>query len=652
MKSPFKFLDSYTLRDRKVFFGRDAEVAALYDMVFKTPLTLVYGLSGTGKTSIIQCGLASMFDGPDWLPFYIRKGQNINASLQVSLHKILKDSSIQELPAIITALYYRYYRPVFLIFDQFEELYILGNEDEQATFAKNLRKLIDTKLPCRVILVIREEYLGRLYPLEKEIPSLFDFRLRIEPMNTARVEDVLQNSFDKFNISMEAPEEELKKAIIDNVSGGKSGIQLPYLQIYLDLLYREDYRRDYGDKDRGDELPPLTFTHQEIKRFGTIEKVLDTFLREQTQAIQKDLKARYPKLPSETIMNVLDAFATDDGTKRPIFLFQEEGHFHPEKDFQPYFPELSPEILTACLSALEKSRILRITETSAELAHDSLAMLVEQQRSDEQRHLIEVRSRVENAYNEKVKSNVDLTERQLLSMEDALPKIKLNADLKKFIEDSKKTIERKKRLRKLELQEAREQAEKEHRLRKEAEHARNETEYQRLQALKAKEEAEQQRKEALHAQEEAVQLRRKAEAARAEAENQRAEAYKAQREAEMQREKERKANKLKQIAYIISILVFILSLSAFVIYYRFVTVDQLLRNIAAEHVRNIMIQGEKEKVDIKILESEGDVLAIPYPDIAIQKYQSALDIISNSPIKDSLLLESKRLNNKIESIKK
>ena len=81
MKSPFKFLDAFTLADKDVFFGREEEVKNLYELVYKTRLVLLYGLSGTGKTSVIQCGLAARFDGTDWYPFTIRRQDNINVSL-------------------------------------------------------------------------------------------------------------------------------------------------------------------------------------------------------------------------------------------------------------------------------------------------------------------------------------------------------------------------------------------------------------------------------------------------------------------------------------------------------------------------------------------------------------------------------------------
>ncbi len=67
-REPFKFLDAYTKEDGDIFFGRDAEAEELHPRVFQSRLLLVYGPSGTGKTSLIQCGLGSQFDEADWFP--------------------------------------------------------------------------------------------------------------------------------------------------------------------------------------------------------------------------------------------------------------------------------------------------------------------------------------------------------------------------------------------------------------------------------------------------------------------------------------------------------------------------------------------------------------------------------------------------------
>ena len=87
MKSPFKFLDSFTKEDKDIFFGRDQETEELYQKVFESKLLLVYGVSGTGKSSLIQCGLANKFQESDWLPISIRRGGNINESLTNAIQK-------------------------------------------------------------------------------------------------------------------------------------------------------------------------------------------------------------------------------------------------------------------------------------------------------------------------------------------------------------------------------------------------------------------------------------------------------------------------------------------------------------------------------------------------------------------------------------
>ncbi|MFN0215047.1 MAG: ATP-binding protein, partial [Saprospiraceae bacterium] len=84
---PFKFLDAYTREDSDIFFGREQEVNELYEMAFQTDLLLVFGASGTGKTSLIQCGLASKFQSHDWLALNIRRGSNLNMSFEKALRE-------------------------------------------------------------------------------------------------------------------------------------------------------------------------------------------------------------------------------------------------------------------------------------------------------------------------------------------------------------------------------------------------------------------------------------------------------------------------------------------------------------------------------------------------------------------------------------
>ena len=74
MNAPFKFLDSYQKDELDVFFGRDKDTERLYDALSGVKHLLVYGPSGAGKTSLIECGLRNQFSDADWLAITVRRG--------------------------------------------------------------------------------------------------------------------------------------------------------------------------------------------------------------------------------------------------------------------------------------------------------------------------------------------------------------------------------------------------------------------------------------------------------------------------------------------------------------------------------------------------------------------------------------------------
>ncbi len=448
--SPFKFLEPFTFADRKNFFGRGKEVETLYRVVQRTPLLLLYGLSGTGKTSLVQCGLAARFDGPDWLPLWIRREDDFVRSL----HKEIDGAFTTPAPAgagapeKIQALYRQYLRPVFLMFDQFEELFILGDTAERNAFVGEIKSILKAGLPCTILLIIREEYLGRLYPLEKDIPNLFDFRMRVEPMDTANVTKVLTDSFANFNISLEAPADKRIGEIIENIRLKDSPVELPHLQVYLDRLYREDYVRTYpnGADSPEDTWPPLEFTKAEIADFGTIENVLDEFLLEQRGLIQVQFENTFPGESGTqyAVDRVLAAFVSAEGTKRPISVTEEAGGLVIAPRQRALFPALSPAALSWCIKQLAQSRILHSSGASYELTHDTLATAVERQQNAEQKQLSEARRRIELGYKDHLDTNGQsfIDQAMLFRLEPHLPKLDLPKEWEEFVDNSYKEVKR------------------------------------------------------------------------------------------------------------------------------------------------------------------------------------------------------------------
>ncbi|MFN0217000.1 MAG: SUMF1/EgtB/PvdO family nonheme iron enzyme [Saprospiraceae bacterium] len=512
--SPFKFLDAFTFSDRKNFFGRVKEVDILYRVVQRTPLLLLYGLSGTGKTSLVQCGLAARFDGPDWLPIWIRREDHLLRSLHKEIDRALT-APVPEgtgAPEKIQTLYRQYLRPVFLLFDQFEELLILGDTTERNAFVAELKSILEAGLPCTILLIIREEYLGRLYPLEKDIHNLFDFRMRVEPMDTANVAQVLKESFSIFNIQLEAPAEERIQEIIKNIRLKDTLVELPHLQVYLDRMYRTDFERDFPngvDLPQG-AWPSLEFTQAEIATLGTIENVLDEFLLEQRQGIQQKLEERFPNESGTeyAVDHVLSAFVSAEGTKRPISVTEEDGYLAIGERQRALFPALSPEVLSWCIQQLTQARILRPSGGGYELTHDTLATAVERQQNGEQKQLADARRRIELGYKDYVDTQGQFffDQAMLFRLEPYLSKLVLPEEWASFVDSSyaevKRGVDRESERQQRELQLVADKLAVE--------------EQARILALEKTKEAEEERDKAQAAREEAERNLKKYEAASAE----------------------------------------------------------------------------------------------------------------------------------------
>ncbi len=348
IKNPFKFLDSYEKDDKDRFFGRSKETAQLYNAVHASNLVLLYGASGTGKTSIVNCGLANRFQTTDWLPIFVRRGSNLNRSLlrEVNRHSQTKWDEDTLLRHRIKELYLESYRPVYLIFDQFEELYIMGTEGEQEKFHQTISTLLQAGLHCKILLIIREEYIAYLSEFEKIVPPLFDNRLRIEKMNDRNLSKVVLGTCRYGGIKLTETKETVGM-ILDNLRNPREGIDLTNLQVYMDRLWRRDLERQ-------NTVNPtqVTFDPALVQQVGPMQNVLSEFLDEQMEEIEEGLRRRGVKQPQGLPLEVLFTLVTEDGTKRSR---------DPEEIIEdmPRNRQLSAADLAFCLSEFERIKLLR-----------------------------------------------------------------------------------------------------------------------------------------------------------------------------------------------------------------------------------------------------------------------------------------------------
>jgi hypothetical protein len=280
--SPWLGLASFTEETRAYFFGRDEEVAELARRVQRKLLTVLFGQSGLGKTSILRAGLVPRLRAQGYCPIYVRIDYGRGApepaeqikqaisrtarhagewtqtgiavageSLWEFLHHrddVLRDESGATLIPL-------------LIFDQFEEIFTLAQSDDfgrarAARFIEELADLVENRPPksleraldddestaerfdfarsdYRVLISLREDYLAPLEGLKRVMPSISQNRLRLAPMTgTQALAAVMQPG--KKLVS-----EEVAAAIVRFVAGGAELANAEVEPSLLSLICRE-----------------------------------------------------------------------------------------------------------------------------------------------------------------------------------------------------------------------------------------------------------------------------------------------------------------------------------------------------------------------------------------------------------------------------
>ncbi len=435
MKSPFKFLDSYSKEDRSIFFGRERETEELYRKVFENKVLLVYGVSGTGKTSLINCGLANKFEESDWMPVNIRRGSGILESLwqQLDIAEQLGAKSTDTFPGHdekltgkilkkLNSVYLEHFKPVYLVFDQFEELFIFGSRNERDEFLKVIEAIVRSDIKCKILFSIREEYLASITEFERVIPEIMQNRMRVEKMDHSNALKVITGPCEIYGISLE---HDFENRLLDLLAPEGKEVELTYLQVYLDKVFREATQSLPADEKN------VVLTNEILKQLGNVGDLLGSFLEEQVGLLED------PELG----LTVLKSFVSVKGTKRQITIDEVS------EACKTFGKKVDDDSLKHLLNKFVDLRILRDKDENGryELRHDSLAAKIFEKITLVEKEVMEVRTFIEHARDTYQSRGTMLSKEDLAYISTYEDRLFLSKELQGFVEKCRSSMDARQR---------------------------------------------------------------------------------------------------------------------------------------------------------------------------------------------------------------
>jgi len=398
--NPYKALTPYQEKDNEFFGGRDEDTEKLFQLVKYNSLTVIFGKSGIGKTSLLNAGLFPRLKKENFRPIRIRLNFSPDASsLKEQIcsaivsglasnendnSKIEIKSQIEDIPPhplSTDETLWEYFRRVnhfettkegkkkiipVLVFDQFEEIFTLGRyhkerdgiidefswlieeqippkiREQVINDEKIAKKLVYSKIQSyvKVIISLREDYLPHFVELKSRIHFFGQSLFRVVHLNGKQARDIISKPKNGFK------DEKTISKIITTLSSNNivKGIELPEEKFeiepaFLSLLCHQMYEKGMFESVKPEELSLL------------IEEYYNSKIKE------------YPKKVAIFIESNL---LTDAGFRTPRYLEKN----HPLKEY---------------LKQLEEERILRIFheghEEYVEIIHDFLVSIILEKRN-------------------------------------------------------------------------------------------------------------------------------------------------------------------------------------------------------------------------------------------------------------------------------
>jgi|CXWL01.1.fsa_nt_gi tetratricopeptide (TPR) repeat protein len=419
---PWLGLASFREQDEHYFKGRGSDIDKLRTLVERERLTVLFGASGLGKSSLLQAGLFPRLRLEYIFPVYVYirldfADTAVNLSEQVfsAITRQAQDKAIEAPSHTGNETLWEYFhrkdaefwdarnRMVvpLLCFDQFEEIFTLGRENPQRSnevsqFMDELADLVEgrcpeavkarldenpdeakifsfSRHPYKIILSLREDYLADLEGLRKWMPSIIHNRMRLSPMNGDQALAVADQTHGRLM------ETSVAESIVRLVAGKRGEDYHPLTELRIEPALLSLVCRELNERRIANNASQIDAQSVSSNREQILEQFYERSLKNQSFELRQFIEDK---------LITINGFRNSEAYDNALGV-----------------PGITPE----ALSQLVQQRLLRLEERDGvkriELIHDVLTGVV--RKSRDQRWILEKqrqaeaeaeRTKVEEAY--------------------------------------------------------------------------------------------------------------------------------------------------------------------------------------------------------------------------------------------------------------
>ncbi len=370
--SPFKGLAPFedSELDEQLFFGREHERDVIVANVVAARLTVLYGPTGVGKSSVLRAGVARDLRALPEEPLVVvcdswAESPAATLAAAVAGAASIEPAALAETIEIAAAEH----REIYLLLDQVEEYFVYHGGDPALGDA--LAELVTRpELPVHILVAIREDVLARLDAFKRQLPALLANRLQLEHLSVDEGRRAILGPVERFaalapDAKAVTVEPELVDAVLAGVTAealigsqrgrgsrktarGRARIETPYLQLVMQRIW--EVERDEGS---------AVLRRSTLDRLGGPARIVGEHLERALETLSPEQKV--------VAAQVFNHLVTPSGMKIA----------HGSRDLAGYTGVPEAELATV-LTLLARARILRPVhgpggEPAYEIFHDVLA---------------------------------------------------------------------------------------------------------------------------------------------------------------------------------------------------------------------------------------------------------------------------------------